>query len=87
MPGVTTGATGIFGRRTGPDRALGEGMALAWDSGAALADGGDLPMTGHPPLLLDFEAVRDDDQFAHEQPPNGRPPLCSRRRGGTGQET
>jgi L-aspartate oxidase len=32
------GATGIFGRRTGPDRALGEGMALAWDSGAALAD-------------------------------------------------
>lgn len=35
---ATGGATGIFGRRTGPDRATGEGMALAWDVGAALAD-------------------------------------------------
>lgn len=35
---ATGGATGIFGRRTGPDRATGEGMVLAWDAGAALAD-------------------------------------------------
>src|SRR5207247_10980757 len=32
------GATGIFGRRTGPEGALGQGLALAWDGGAALAD-------------------------------------------------
>jgi L-aspartate oxidase len=32
------GATGIFGRRTGPERAIGEGIVLAWDAGAALAD-------------------------------------------------
>jgi L-aspartate oxidase len=32
------GATGIFGRRTGPERAVGEGIVLAWDAGAALAD-------------------------------------------------
>jgi L-aspartate oxidase len=32
------GATGIFGRRTGPDRAVGDGLILAWDAGAALAD-------------------------------------------------
>jgi L-aspartate oxidase len=35
---ATGGATGVFGRRTGPDRATGEGMALAWDAGATLAD-------------------------------------------------
>ncbi len=35
---ATGGATGIFGRRTGPERASGEGMAMAWDVGAALAD-------------------------------------------------
>jgi L-aspartate oxidase len=32
------GATGIFGRRTGPDRAVGDALVLAWDAGAALAD-------------------------------------------------
>ncbi|MGH2555715.1 MAG: L-aspartate oxidase [Actinomycetota bacterium] len=35
---ATGGACGIYGRRTGPDRAVGEGMALAWNAGAALAD-------------------------------------------------
>jgi L-aspartate oxidase len=35
---ATGGATGIFGRRTGPDGSTGDGMALAWDAGAALAD-------------------------------------------------
>jgi L-aspartate oxidase len=35
---ATGGATGIFGRRTGPERATGDGMAMAWDVGAALAD-------------------------------------------------
>jgi L-aspartate oxidase len=35
---ATGGATGIFPRRTGPERATGDGMALAWDAGAALAD-------------------------------------------------
>ncbi|HEY6566326.1 MAG TPA: L-aspartate oxidase [Actinomycetota bacterium] len=35
---ATGGACGIFGRRTGPDTSIGEGMALAWDAGAALAD-------------------------------------------------
>jgi L-aspartate oxidase len=35
---ATGGATGVFGRRTGPERAVGQGMALAWDAGAALAD-------------------------------------------------
>jgi len=63
---ATGGATGIFGRRTGPDRATGEGMALAWDVGAALADlefvqfhptALDLP--GHPARLL-TEALRGE---------------------------
>jgi L-aspartate oxidase len=35
---ATGGACGIFGRRTGPDTSVGEGMALAWNAGAALAD-------------------------------------------------
>jgi L-aspartate oxidase len=35
---ATGGATGIFGRRTGPDGSTGDGMALAWSAGAALAD-------------------------------------------------
>jgi L-aspartate oxidase len=35
---ATGGGTGIFGRRTGPERATGQGMALAWAAGAALAD-------------------------------------------------
>src|SRR6266536_8756 len=35
---ATGGACGIYGRRTGPDQATGEGMALAWEVGAALAD-------------------------------------------------
>jgi len=35
---ATGGACGIFGRRTGPDTSVGEGMALGWHAGAALAD-------------------------------------------------
>jgi L-aspartate oxidase len=35
---ATGGACGIFGRRTGPDTSVGEGMALAWHAGASLAD-------------------------------------------------
>ena len=35
---ATGGACGIYGRRTGPDTSVGEGFALAWDAGAALAD-------------------------------------------------
>jgi L-aspartate oxidase len=35
---ATGGACGIFGRRTGPDTSVGEGFALAWHAGAALAD-------------------------------------------------
>ncbi|MFN2589160.1 MAG: L-aspartate oxidase [Actinomycetota bacterium] len=35
---ATGGACGIFGRRTGPERAIGHGLALAFDVGAALAD-------------------------------------------------
>lgn len=63
---ATGGATGIYGRRTGPDRATGEGVALAWDSGAALADlefvqfhptGLDVP--GRPARLL-TEALRGE---------------------------
>jgi L-aspartate oxidase len=63
---ATGGATGIFGRRTGPDRATGEGMALAWDAGAALADlefvqfhPTALDVQGHPPRLL-TEALRGE---------------------------
>ena len=35
---ATGGACGIFGRRTGPDTSIGEGLVLAWAAGAALAD-------------------------------------------------
>jgi L-aspartate oxidase len=49
---ATGGACGIFGRRTGPDRAVGEGMALAWDAGAALAD---LEFVQFHPTALDVE--------------------------------
>jgi L-aspartate oxidase len=63
---ATGGATGVFGRRTGPERAVGQGMALAWDAGAALADlefvqfhptAIDLP--GQPAKLL-TEALRGE---------------------------
>jgi L-aspartate oxidase len=63
---ATGGATGIYGRRTGPERATGEGMALAWEAGAALADlefvqfhptGLDIP--GRPARLL-TEALRGE---------------------------
>jgi L-aspartate oxidase len=63
---ATGGACGIFGRRTGPDRAVGEGMALAWDAGAALADlefvqfhPTALDVDGHPARLL-TEALRGE---------------------------
>src|SRR6266498_2077844 len=63
---ATGGACGIFGRRTGPDRATGEGMALAWDAGAALADlefvqfhPTALNLPGHPARLL-TEALRGE---------------------------
>ena len=63
---ATGGATGIFGRRTGPDRATGEGMALAWDVGAALADlefvqfhPTALDVSGQPARLL-TEALRGE---------------------------
>jgi L-aspartate oxidase len=35
---ATGGACGIYGRRTGPHTSIGEGLALAWDADAALAD-------------------------------------------------
>jgi L-aspartate oxidase len=63
---ATGGATGIFGRRTGPDRATGHGMALAWDAGAALCDlefvqfhPTALDVPGHPARLL-TEALRGE---------------------------
>ena len=60
------GATGIYGRRTGPDRATGDGIALAWDAGAAVGDvefvqfhptGLDIP--GRPARLF-TEALRGE---------------------------
>jgi L-aspartate oxidase len=63
---ATGGATGIFGRRTGPERAVGEGLVLAWDAGAALADlefvqfhPTALDVAGHPARLL-TEALRGE---------------------------
>ncbi len=63
---ATGGACGIYGRRTGPDRATGEGMAIAWDAGAALADlefvqfhPTALDVAGRPARLL-TEALRGE---------------------------
>jgi L-aspartate oxidase len=63
---ATGGACGIFGRRTGPDRATGEAMAMAWDAGAALADlefvqfhPTALDVPDHPARLL-TEALRGE---------------------------
>jgi L-aspartate oxidase len=63
---ATGGACGIFGRRTGPDTSVGEGFALAWDAGAALADvefvqfhPTALDVHGRPARLL-TEALRGD---------------------------
>jgi L-aspartate oxidase len=80
------GATGIFGRRTGPERAVGEGMTLAWDAGAALADlefvqfhPTALDMPGKPARLL-TEALRGEgavlldgngERFAQRFDPRG----------------
>ena len=51
---ATGGATGLFGRRTGPERAVGEGMALAWDAGGALAD---LEFVQFHPTALDVAGM------------------------------
>lgn len=63
---ATGGGCGIFGRRTGPDRVVGEGMALAWNAGAALSDlefvqfhPTALDVLGHPARLL-TEALRGE---------------------------
>ncbi|MEP6758208.1 MAG: FAD-binding protein [Actinomycetota bacterium] len=63
---ATGGACGIFGRRTGPDTSVGEGLALAWRAGAALADlefvqfhPTALDVPGHPARLL-TEALRGE---------------------------
>ena len=63
---ATGGACGIYGRRTGPDTSLGEGIALAWHAGAALSDlefvqfhPTALDMPGHPARLL-TEALRGE---------------------------
>jgi L-aspartate oxidase len=63
---ATGGACGIFGRRTGPHRATGEAMALAWRAGAPLADlefvqfhPTALDAPGHPARLL-TEALRGE---------------------------
>jgi L-aspartate oxidase len=63
---ATGGACGVFGRRTGPDRATGEALAMAWDAGAALADlefvqfhPTALDVPGHPARLL-TEALRGE---------------------------
>jgi len=83
---ATGGATGIFGRRTGPARAVGEGSVLAWHAGAALADlefvqfhPTALDVPGHPARLL-TEALRgegavlldaDGDRFMDRFSPAG----------------
>ena len=63
---ATGGACGIYGRRTGPDTSVGEGFALAWHAGAALADlefvqfhPTALDVPGHPARLL-TEALRGE---------------------------
>jgi len=63
---ATCGGCGIYGRRTGPDTSVGEGFALAWDAGAALADlefvqfhPTALNVTGQPRFLLS-EALRGE---------------------------
>lgn len=49
---ATGGACGIYGRRTGPDTSVGEGLALAWGVGAALAD---LEFVQFHPTALDLD--------------------------------
>ncbi|MDP9184201.1 MAG: FAD-binding protein, partial [Actinomycetota bacterium] len=63
---ATGGACGIFGRRTGPDTSVGEGFALGWHAGSALADlefvqfhPTALDVPGRPARLL-TEALRGD---------------------------
>ncbi|MFB3738584.1 MAG: L-aspartate oxidase [Candidatus Velamenicoccus archaeovorus] len=63
---ATGGACGIFGHRTGPETSTGEGLILAWDAGAALADlefvqfhPTALDVPGHPARLL-TEALRGE---------------------------
>lgn len=63
---ATGGTCGIFGRRTGPDTSIGEGLVLAWEAGAALADlefvqfhPTALDVAGHPARLL-TEALRGE---------------------------
>jgi L-aspartate oxidase len=63
---ATGGASGIFGRRTGPERAVGQGLVLAFEAGAALADlefvqfhPTALDVAGHPARLL-TEALRGE---------------------------
>jgi L-aspartate oxidase len=63
---ATGGACGIYGRRTGPDTSIGEGLALAWGATAALADlefvqfhPTALDVAGHPARLL-TEALRGE---------------------------
>lgn len=48
---ATGGACGIYGRRTGPDTSVGEGIALGWSAGAALAD---LEFSQFHPTALDM---------------------------------
>jgi len=48
---ATGGACGIYGRRTGPHTSIGEGLALAWEAGAALAD---LEFVQFHPTALDL---------------------------------
>jgi L-aspartate oxidase len=48
---ATGGACGIYGRRTGPDTSLGQGIALGWSAGAALAD---LEFAQFHPTALDM---------------------------------
>jgi L-aspartate oxidase len=63
---ATGGACGIYGHRTGPDTSIGDGMAMAWDAGAALADlefvqfhPTALDVPGHPARLL-TESLRGE---------------------------